>query len=293
MNFLFWNLNGKSIPTPVANLAHEHDIDVLILAECKQDMVCDILLALNRPTPRKYSLAHWPPQRVDMAFLARLPHGSVEVVDYDERTCVRRLRPPVGLDVVLVHAHFPSKRYCSAHHQEQYCRRVAEMISKAEQRVGHQRTVLVGDLNMNPFECGMARANGLHGVMARQIARKGGRRVFGEFRPFFYNPMWSHFGDWPSGPPGTYYYPSSDELAYFWHMFDQVLVRPELLDRFEDGHLRIPTEAGATRLLDGSGLPDRRASSDHLPLIFALDLYKGAMNDLGEKAKPVGRPAGS
>ena len=44
---------------------------------------------------------------------------------------------------------------------------------------------------------------------------------------FFYNPMWGHFGDALDGPPGSYYDARSEAVAYFWNVFDQVLIRTQ------------------------------------------------------------------
>jgi hypothetical protein len=125
---------------------------------------------------------------------------------------------------------------------------------------------------MNPFEPGVAAADAFHGVMSRRIAQKLVRTVKGEERRFFYNPMWTRFGDHALGPPGTYYYPSSGQVTFFWNMFDQVLLRPELLDCFRDEDLEVLTRAGSTDLLTPSATPDTDSASDHLPLLFQLHL---------------------
>ena len=88
---------------------------------------------------------------------------------------------------------------------------------------------------------------------------------------FFYNPMWSCFGDRETGPPGTYYYDRAEAVNYFWNIYDQVLLRPELLDGFDIDSLRIVTSAGETALLDSSGRPDKAKASDHLPIVFSLN----------------------
>ena len=51
--FLFWNLNKKPIAHLIATLAVQHDIDVVILAECDIGIV-DILGALNANRRSKY-----------------------------------------------------------------------------------------------------------------------------------------------------------------------------------------------------------------------------------------------
>ena len=63
-------------------------------------------------------------------------------------------------------------------------------IENAEQRVGHDRTVIFGDFNMSPFEPEMVGAQGFHSVMDREIARAGSRKIQGKDYNFLYNPMW-------------------------------------------------------------------------------------------------------
>ncbi len=92
------------------------------------------------------------------------------------------------------------------------CVELARDIGDQERRVGHRRTILVGDLNMNPFETGVSGAPGLNAVMSRAIAARGKRIVESREHNFFYNPMWNHFGDQGRNPPGTYYYETSTHL---------------------------------------------------------------------------------
>jgi hypothetical protein len=129
---------------------------------------------------------------------------------------------------------------------------------------------------MNPFESGMVSAAGLHAVMDRRIAREGSRVVQGREYPFFYNPMWGLLGDGSRGPAGTFFHRHAEQEAYFWNMFDQVLVRPALLDRFDFKDLAILDDTGAEPLVKDSGVPDRDVGSDHLPVLFRLNLQVAA-----------------
>jgi hypothetical protein len=104
-------------------------------------------------------------------------------------------------------ANFPSKLYWSKDSQAQECVNLARQISDVEKREGHSMTLLVGDLNMNPFEQGMIGSVGLNPTMARSIASQKYRTVQERRYPFFYNPMWNLLGD-DHPPAGTYYYPS-------------------------------------------------------------------------------------
>jgi hypothetical protein len=125
---------------------------------------------------------------------------------------------------------------------------------------------------MNPFEAGIVNANGLHGIASRQIAQKKIRRVQNKSYPFFYNPMWNLLGDFTPGPPGTFYCNSAEHTEYFWYMFDQVLIRPELIDAFSYKDLQILFSDGEQSLLSQLGVPDKKVGSDHLPILFKIRL---------------------
>jgi hypothetical protein len=152
------------------------------------------------------------------------------------------------------------------------CVELAEEIRRVEQEIGCERTLLVGDLNTNPFESGVVSAKGLHAVMARDLALRKERKVQKRRYHFFYNPMWNLLGDETDGPPGTYFYPRAEHECYFWNMFDQVLLRPDLLPYFKTEELKILSEDGKVSLLSARGTPDADNASDHLPILFKLHL---------------------
>lgn len=78
-------------------------------------------------------------------------------------------------------------------------------------------------------------------------------------------------GDLSEGPPGTYHYERSEQVNYGWNMFDQVLVRPSMIPRFDFGCLEIVTSVGEESLLTERGIPDK-SRSDHLPIVFGIKL---------------------
>ncbi len=55
-------------------------------------------------------------------------------------------------------------------------------------------------------------------------------------------------------------------------MFDQVLIRPDLLDFFQIDSLKIITEINGISLLSDFGRPNKSKGSDHLPILFSLNL---------------------
>ncbi len=268
--FLFWNLKRKLLEKLVANLALRYQVDVIMLAECSIEPEV-LLRTLNPPGSYDY---HYAPgigcRKVEI--FTRFPGDFIRPRYEEDRLTIRHLKLPGLTDVLLAVTHFPSKLYWSDSDQAFECVRLANSIRSLESDVGHSRTVLVGDLNMNPFEDGVVSAIGLHGVMSRTIAEKRKRTVGGTEYPFFYNPMWGLFGDATPGPPGTYYYSRSEPRVFFWNMFDQVLIRPDLLHRFSNEDLEIVESDGDTSFISRRGVPDTNVASDHLPIFFRLRL---------------------
>ena len=267
--FLFWNLNRKPIQHLIAALAAEHDVDVLILAECNIPLAA-LLVALNDDQDEKYSVPFSLSER--LLVLSRFPPQSIRPLFEDAYLSIRSLKPPVGIEILLVAAHLPSKRYQEGKDQALTATRIARMIEDQERDVGHTRTLVVGDLNMNPFESGVVGAEALHAVLDKKTALKVSRVVAQKRRQYFYNPMWGRLGDGSQGPPGTYYRQSSRQINYFWNTFDQILLRPELISRFEEKNFAVLTVVGHMPLVNSVGIPNKRLASDHLPVLFRLNL---------------------
>lgn len=270
ISFLFWNLKRKPLLEFISNLASRYEIDVILLAECT--IAPSVLLkVLNRDGVAVY---HYAPGYVSgkIEIFTRFSDKFLQPIYDEDRLTIRHLKLPGLTDFLLAATHVSSKRHWRDDSQSGATFELANSIRLAEDAIGHSRTILVGDLNMNPFETGMVIAQGLHSVMSRQIAERGTRTVSSKRYPFFYNPMWNLLGDATPGPPGTYYLNNAEPKLYFWNIFDQVLIRPELLSAFSNDDLEILTSDGETSFLSPNGLPNIQISSDHLPIFFKLSL---------------------
>jgi len=264
--FLFWNLNKKPIQHLISAIAHANDVDMLVLAECEIS-VGALLAELNSKTP-DFQFA--PGQCERIRVFTRFHSGFLAPMFESDRYSMRRLRLPLRKEVLVVMVHLPSKLHFTEGSQRTECSLLARAVLEQEATVGHKRTIVIGDFNSNPFEHGFVATDGLHAVMSKRVAERRTRRVQGRDFELFYNPMWGHFGDVGGRPAGTHFYEKSEHVNYFWHVFDQVLLRPGLLDGFSDD-VQILTKAGNTSLLDQHGRPDHENASDHLPIMFGLD----------------------
>lgn len=273
LTFLFWNLKCGNADR-LASLVRQHGVDVLVLAECPM-LPGVILTALNRPTV-DYFYAQSQCHKIQLytrfsdEYVLPVRQGSDVILGDD--FSLRRLALPTRQEVLLCAVHFPSKLRQQPLDQTAFVTRFADVLLDAENAAGHNRTVLVGDLNMNPYEDGVVMTTGLHAVMTRRIAVRESRRVKFESNPYFYNPMWLHFGEKRPGHAGTYYYSTPKARADFWNIYDQVLVRPALLPHFRDEEVEVlwRDEAAGEPLIGADGVPNWRQVSDHLPILFRL-----------------------
>lgn len=268
-SFLFWNLRGRYLGRELAELASEHDLDVIVTAE-PYDNAAEILIALNA-VRSQYRLHETFCPRIQL--FSRLPKTSFSPLYDDDLISISRMTPPLCQSVTLVSVHYWSKLHLSDYDQFTLSGRLRETLEEVENREGHRRTILVGDLNMDPFRPAMVNSEGIHAVMSPHVAAKQGRVVKGRFRHMFFNPMWSLLGNFRHGPPGTYFKDMSGEATnYFWHTFDQVLIRTEIVPWFMADSLQIATMAGPHSLVTANGTPDHSEGSDHLPILFRIDI---------------------
>lgn len=270
INFLFWNLNKKPLADAVLQIVKQHSVDVIILTETQSINLYTLLEHLNQ----KRSEYHFAASKCErIKIFTRFSESFIgSIYDSSSTTTIRHIKLPARTDILLVALHLQSKLHQSDDSQNQALTKLSQIIRECEEKIGHRRTVLVGDLNMSPFESGIVGALGLHAVMSKEVTKSLTRVIDKVEYPFFYNPMWNLLGDHTPGPPGTYYYRRAEYICYHWNLFDQVLVRPELQDKFDNSSLIIIDSFGEERLLDSQGRPNKKDFSDHLPLFFRLSL---------------------
>lgn len=270
LTFAFWNLNRNEFITHlVSDLVLLNRVDVLLLAECAIDpaALC-----------KRFQLAtgitfHTHAGRINNRVIAftRFPTQCGDALAESHYMTVWPLIIPGSDELLLAGMHGISRLEAEQIDLDTEATIAAQLVRDTEDKRGHRRTVLLGDFNLNPFDHGMATARGFHGVMSRQIALRQERRVKYQRYPMFYNPMWSKLGDRSDSPPGTYYYDKSSHLLYYWHVYDQVLLRPELLKTFDPQNVRIIDAIGQTSLI-ADNVPDCETASDHLPVLMRLRL---------------------
>lgn len=260
VSFLFWNIQKKPLRQSVGRIAKKRNVDVVMLAECGDDPI-DILASLRDATGQDFEVpfsmgtktlifTRFPGSRLLDAF------NSVD----ESRLTIRRLTFPDRPEIILAVCHYQSQNNWNEVDQALHATELSSDISKVEVDRGHSRTILVGDLNMNPFDPGVVGAQCLNAVMTRGLAEALSRTVAGRSYRYFYNPMWGLLGDRTPGPCGSFFYPAATPTNRFWNTFDQVLLRPSLMDNLSA--VEILASDGVESLVTRLGRPRKNRASD-------------------------------
>lgn len=272
LSVLFWNLMGRRIEALCANLVLRHDVDILVLAECQHPAA--MLRTLNRIPGGRTFHRHQTVNKNRLALFSRFPRIEFTEVESTQRYSVHALITGSCDELLIASVHATSGLRVSEVEQDEELRALRTRIAEIEDTRGHTRTLLIGDLNADPFDRRVQAATGLHAEKTRSIAGQASRRVQGVTYRFFYNPMWRFLGQQPPAAAGTYYRRKAEHATRFWHLFDQALLRPSLLPYFADAHVSILTSDGTTSFQKADGTPDRKVASDHFPIMINLS-YPG------------------
>jgi len=287
LSFLFWNLRGGDSDTLQRCIGRLAQIgtNVFIFAECQipRETMVRVLnggstSGLHRAVPCINNRLH---------FYSNLPLISWfdrSLSDGDGRFIAQELTVEGIGNILIFAAHFRSATNLNENARAIFVRGAARDIVKIERDAGHERSLLVGDLNLNPFDSGLTDTDALHAVMTKELAVSARTHSIRKEFSLFYNPMWAYFGDHRlagtaeklSRPGGTYFYPNTGDPANtFWKVYDQLLLRPSIMNCLRN--LEILTSVGADSLVTPSGRPRSDKISDHLPLFFELD-FRGLSN---------------
>ena len=129
--------------------------------------------------------------------------------------------------------------------------------------------MVMGDFNLQPYSYGIIGALGFNATMSMYKAKKKKRIVDGEECLFYFNPMWSLMGK--NGIAQGSYYCGDDQQdkSLYWYSFDEVLLRPSLIDYFSWDYFDYIVEISGERLLTEEKI-NKEDFSDHLPIKFEI-----------------------
>jgi hypothetical protein len=168
--FLFWNISKNNLTNDIVTLCHENEVDILILAE--STIKETVLLKVLNTGQRAKFIAPSNPSSY-LSFFFKYPINSIQNVTDDGRISIYQISPPIGLKVLLVALHLPSKLYGTEDDQTYRATRVIQTIREAEEKMGHTNTLVIGDFHNHPFNnWGQSKINMLHRAIHPNPARR-------------------------------------------------------------------------------------------------------------------------
>ncbi len=261
MKILFWNTHkNTNINSVLSDIIIENSANIIVLAEFVSDIE-DLLttLSLKGISMEEYSTIGCERIKIignNHIVTANLQtdHTSFQVIDNKYILCGVHLNSKIFSDDI-------GKR-------EILISTLIRDVQKIEKEVKTKGTIIVGDLNINPYEDSCINARYFHALPIYEETKRGKRIVASETFEMFYNPMWNFLGDF-NKPYGTYYHNNSGTINTYWNIYDQVLIRPNIRDKFINESRKIITKTERINLLDEKGYPNKNIS-DHLPIIFEI-----------------------
>lgn len=278
MNFLFWNIRGRDIReggryllSALHSIIEEESIDVVALAEYEEysEQLDAELVYKKRFTRLKNPSGiqekvelFYNPQKVAI----KIKHNK------DNTTALQLIGTESGMTLNGFFCHLPSKLRRQPADQRDIANDFMDEVRTYEKQESNDKTFICGDFNMCPYEEGMINSKCFHSIMDADVVRNYPSRNFNrKTYTTFYNPMWGLSGDLGRGDAsGTYYGNQYETNEYFWYMFDQIIIRPSLLNYFDSSKLRIVAKGETYSLVDDQARIQSRYS-DHLPIRFTLN----------------------
>jgi hypothetical protein len=266
LSFLFWNTRQLQDREILLQLAIDKSLDVICIAESGFEPM-PTADALSVRTGKQFMNCPVTGQKLQL--FARSEVGMKEVYGIvgNGRMTIQEFTF-ANEKYLLGITHGASKVNWSDQDQFAEACVLSDIIREVEEKRHNERTILCGDFNMDPFHEGLIAAKAFHAMSTAESVMSGSRAIQSRKYSFFYNPMWSFFGDRTTGPAGTHYYRHSGHVSYDWHMYDQVLLRPSCIKLLRD--IQIVVEVNGIKLCGKNGRPDTRFS-DHFPIWFALE----------------------
>lgn len=262
---IFWNVHKKDLTDLVCSITISTNADVVVLIE--NDVPIEkVLQELQKNVSEDFyypNVISKSAQRFHCFCKNRELDLSENHSGLGNRTSVRKFQ--IGHHkTLLVLVHGVDIRNYDPETRQSFAQQLADEARFIQKDKGTNKLILLGDFNMNPFDRGMNLAAGLNAMMTKACVKSRSRTYLDESYDFYYNPMWSLFGDNTDGLAGTIY-DTSHQGPYGWNMLDQVIIHHSVVGLFHN--VQILTEAGAESLMSKNGRPKKREVSDHFPIL--------------------------
>lgn len=288
---LFWNIKDTYNNERFDLLnTYAKNSDIIILAEAQNAIINHRINNFSLVQPYQTSGREWIKIFVKNGSSTKFQLTRVEEL-FKKRVCVVRLKINTKKDLFIVGVHLNSKTGIDEKTQLLLNNKASQEIHDFFQ-TNHNRAIIVGDFNHNPFESILNSSFTFNSIPNREIIKRLEHRIYLRKRKvLFYNPMWNFIGDHDFQTNqerinGTYFFREDrhktiDQLH--WNLLDQVLVSKPIIDSINPQDIQIITGYNNgtqnINLADSSFFALTKSYlnpdySDHLPIKFSIDTSK-------------------
>lgn len=288
---LFWNIKDTYNNERFEFLnVYAQKTDVIILAEAQNSTINDRINNFSLIQPLQTSGREWIKIFIKNDSAPNFQLTRAEEL-FNKRVCVARLTVNTKKDFFLVGVHLNSKTGIDEKTQLLLNHKASQEIHDFFQ-ANHNRAIIVGDFNHNPFEPILNSSITFNSISNREITKRLGYRTHLRTRKvLFYNPMWNFIGDHDFQTNqerfnGTYFFREDQHKTIdqlHWNLLDQVLVSEPIIDTINPQDIQIISEYNNgtqnINLAHNSFFASTKSYlnpdySDHLPIKFSIDTSK-------------------
>mgnify|MGYP001025613030 CR=1 FL=1 len=176
-------------------------------------------------------------------------------------------------EIILLNIiHLTSAMYKDEESRNERARTTSDELRKIEEEIfgdSEYKSIVMGDFNLQPYSRGISGIWGFNATMSIPKAKRKIRLIGGEKKFYYFNPTWHLMGR-NQMIQGTYYLDSNQQdLSMFWYSFDEVLIRPCFIDKFNWDFFSIVERTKDFNFISNHKI-NKKDFSDHLPIKFEI-----------------------
>lgn len=261
MNILFWNLGKNDNSQYLAQCINERKIDFAILSEYENLNISYVLRELNNKYRHISGMGG-----CDKITMLALNDIDVHVQREQTRYAMYSVEKD-GIDLIVVGTHLQDRRNSNPAQRISTAGRLMNDLENLEKRKHCKRSIIIGDLNANPYDEELLQMNAFHAVLFKDVIKAAETRTIDgiQYRRL-YNPI-LHFLSEDTKNYGSYYNTQGSSTST-WHCLDQILVSKALADAIKS--LEYLRSIGNSSLI--AQQKPKKEISDHLPLFIQIEV---------------------
>ena len=231
IKYLFWNVYRKNLIGVLIDVILENNVDIVALAETRALDIQGVINALRAKNQDWKVLEICP--KSDLRVLAK---ADLRISVHREEKRFVSCKILNGEELYLFSVvNLSSPMYLEESARDIRAMNISQVLRKLDEGIfesSEYKSIIVGDFNLQPYSQGISSVHGFNATMSISNAKRIYRKVEGEKKFFYFNPTWKLMGD-NKIVQGTYYNSSDQqEKSIFWYSFDELLIRPYFIDKF-------------------------------------------------------------